>query len=194
LSYAIMPYAVDLAKLRSLLGSGDAKVLAGIRGDRRFGHDFDGVDELGDDTAVSARTALEQMIMGGDYDADAGYVYGYCWKILCEAYGRWLPNEHWSAMRFSWFDAVNDGLRAADVKFSPEDLIYGGAGVPLPSIDDFPAIGHVERGDMPALLATLEGIDDAAITDGDVLDAVREIQGWLQHCVTHERDLVCFYH
>jgi hypothetical protein len=189
-----MPYAVDLAELRSLLGSGDEKVLAGITDDRRFGYDFDSVDELGDDTAVAARTALEHMIMGREYDQKSGYVYGYCWKILCEAYGRWLPNGHWSAMRYSWFDTVNDGLRTAGVTFSPEDLIYSGAGVPLPSIDDFPAIGHLERGEMPALLTTLGAVDDTSFSDTDVLDSVREIQGWLRHCVTQERDLVCFYH
>jgi hypothetical protein len=96
-------------------------------------------------------------------------------------------------MRYGWFDTVANELRSGGVNFNPTDLILSGPPVPLPLVDDFPAIGHLRHTEMPALLNDLQGLrrDDV---DPDALESIVEIVSWLKTCLHRKRALVCFYH
>jgi hypothetical protein len=199
-SYAIMPYAVHLKGVESMIGSGSERLLDDLLAGRA--RELQDIDELrGDlgldgDEVTSAHDALRHMIMGEEYDDRVGFLYGYCLKILIEAHrsSEWLPNNGWSAMRFGWFATVGSELKAAGVDFDPLDLIFGGVPFTLPRIDDFPNIGHTAPGEMPALLEKFGGMDAGAVTEYGALDAIREVEGWLTTCHRSGRDLVCLYH
>ncbi|XVQ11012.1 DUF7691 family protein [Spirillospora sp. CA-255316] len=200
MSYAIMPYAVHLKGVESMLGSRSERLLNDLLAGRA--RDLEDLDELrgyvglDGDEVTSARDALRHMIMGEEYDDRVGFLYGYCLKILIETHrsSEWLPNGGWSAMRFDWFGTVGSEMKAAGVNFDPMDLIFGGVPFTLPRIDDFPNIGHIAPGEMPALLESFAAMNADAVTQYGALDSIREIEGWLNTCHRSGRDLVCFYH
>ncbi|MFC5744925.1 DUF7691 family protein [Actinomadura rugatobispora] len=200
MSYGIMAYAVHLKGVKAMIGSGGQRLLDDLLASRA--RDLEDLDELrgnvgldGDDV-TSARGALTHMIMGEEYDARVGFLYGYCLKILIETHrsSEFLPNSGWSAMRFSWFETVGSEMKAAGVDFDPTDLIFTGVPVALPRIDDFPTIGHIAPAAMPALLTSFDGMNAEAVTEYGALDSIREVQDWLRTCHSSGRDLVCFYH
>ncbi|MBA9005050.1 DUF7691 family protein [Thermomonospora cellulosilytica] len=199
MSYAIMPYAVRMDDLRSMIGSRDRRLLDGL-----LTHyadelaDIDGLRDnvgLGGDEVTSAQTALRQMIMGEEYDQRIGFVYGYCFKLLCRVLKgtSTLGNDGWWSMRFGWFGMVHEELKNAGVDFDPTSLIFSGTPFGLPSTD-FPCIGHTTPDEMRGLLESLGPLGPDSVGDPDAWTAIRQIREWLEICLETERDLVCFYH
>ncbi|TNY38298.1 DUF7691 family protein [Thermomonospora catenispora] len=193
MSYAIMSYAVRMESLEKVVGSGEERLFTTLVS--RAEDELARLDEMMGDT-LSARDALRHMIMGEEYDKEAGAVYGYCLKLLCEFLNdsTWLPNDYWSGMRFGWFDVVHGELKRAGVHFDPTDLIYGPIPFGLPSPDDFPNIGHTTLAEIPPLLEKFDAMDPEAVTDPDARGAIEQIHDWLRTCDEMKRDLICFYH
>ncbi|WP_433325119.1 DUF7691 family protein [Spirillospora sp. CA-294931] len=196
MSYAIIPFAVDLSMVRAVIGCGDADLADSLA--ESWSSQLAEIDDLawGDESVPKARTVFWRMLIGDEPEADHkhGYVHGYCLKILCRVCGDLLPNASWSGMRFSWFETVQSALDAAEVDFDPVDLISGGAGIALPPIGDFPNIGHLARADLPGVRAELARADAESVPDETALTAILEIRDWIDRCLATERDLVCFYH
>lgn len=197
MSYAVMPYALKLDDVLSVIGCENEEAFASLS--RSLGSRLDGIDELikdnWHDDQISARSAMRDLYFGGDYQRSysVGYVYGYVFKAICGAYGTMLHNEYWSGMRYGWFETVNAELKAAGIAFDTTDLISGGGGTELP-VEDFPQIGHLRLARMSSLLDEFAAIPAGAGDDEEAYAAIREVQGWFERCVADQLDLVCFYH
>ncbi|REE96211.1 DUF7691 family protein [Thermomonospora umbrina] len=187
MGYGIMPYAVDVNVLRSphKYAADPDDFLAWIQ-DR---HCTDDEWEAG-----PTRQALRELFYGEPHTGTEGHTYGYALKALCSTFGSLRDNGSWYPFGSGWPETVRNALADVGVKFDPEDLMYSGPPVPLPSIDDFPVIGHVLRDELRPTFEALNAADLSPIGDRQVVEAITELHGWMRHCVENDYDLVCFYH
>jgi len=205
MGYILTATAVDLSKISAALGSKDKRLVRALI--KKFGGELEQFDEmavdLGDDEdggeALTMRAVLTQMVMGEEYDQERGFMYGYALEFLCRHFGGGLPNEQWSAMPSGseWVKTVDRGLKAAGV---PENalrvekhLMYRGAPITIPEIEDFPGIGFLNLKEVKVAHQAVGQAKVAAVKDKEVLGSIQEIQSWLQTCADSGRDLVCFY-
>lgn len=194
MSYAIHAYAVSLGTLKKSVGSQKGRLVKKLH--REFGSDFEEIDEL-DEDAVPVQQAISDLVMGEAQDADSGFKYGYALEFLCRRFGEWLPNRHWSAMRWEWIEEVDAFLAEAGVGEAAlrvgHHLVGRGSPIPIPAIDDFPAIGYLSHAEIVAVAPAVKALVDADPDSDDTHDAVAEMYGWFDHCLRGSVDLVCFY-
>ena len=196
MGYGIQPFAVKLIKVERAFGSRDAALVAEITGKFEDQFDDDDCDE-DDEDEPTLEVALHEIVEGRPLRDGYGHKYGYILEMLCDHFGKALPNGSFSGMHFDWIEEVDRGLIRAGV---PEEtfglgrhLIYRGSPVAIPSPDGFPAIGYLKAAEIgPALRAV--GTADLASLDPEVGDAVAELRGWLEACSRGAFDLVSFYH
>jgi len=146
MSYGVHAYAVDLSLLSKAIGSGDA-VLA-KRLTKKYVSDLRSTDEIDFDEGLTpAADCLTSLVIEGppddddDLDDTPGYKFGYALEILCRALGEWLPNSAFSGMGSEYFDAIDAALKKAKSNRRMSSFVFRGSPVPLPEIEDFPAIG-----------------------------------------------------
>ena len=119
---------------------------------------------------------------------------GYDLEKVVRRKGRMLDNGHWSAMRGSWFDVVDEGLAAAGSEAKLFRYFFGGSPVPTQPIDDFPVIGKVRPKDVEGLRASLEAALASGRLPPEVAPAVEQFRGWLDVAAEGGRGLVFFYY
>jgi hypothetical protein len=200
MGYGVMAYAVRLEQIAGCVGARDPLLLSALLEDFRAAR---AIDELlagatdGDGEPPTARDVLRHLVMDEPSKPGIGFAYGYCFKHICERYGEFLDNAAWYPIGFDFVEEVQAELArqgVTDDALSVADLVWGGAPVPLPPIDDFPGIGHLPRARIPAALATLAAVDLAKAADPEVRAGLTELSGWLTECAHTDRDLICFYH
>src|SRR5262245_7817674 len=205
MGYILTATAVDLGKVSAAVGSKDKRLVSALV--KKFGDDFEQFDEMAADftddedgeEALTMRTVLQQMVMGEDYNEELGFMYGYALGFICRHFGEELPNEHWSAMPSGseWAGTVDRGLKTAGVSEGvlrvEKHLMYRGAPLAIPEIEDFPGIGYLKLKEVKAAQKALAQGKLTAVKDREVLASIQEIQSWLQTCADSGRDLVCFY-
>ncbi|OJF11318.1 hypothetical protein BG844_27030 [Couchioplanes caeruleus subsp. caeruleus] len=194
-----MAWAVDLDGLRAEIGNGDDALA------KRYGASFtahhDDVQELIDDVtddgpAVTLADVARHMIMGEPYDERIGFAYGYFLEHLCDVQGRFLDNARWMPVPVDWCERVDEALASAGLLaegFSTWDLVFGGAPVPLPRIDDFPGIGYREYGSLQEPAHLLAGAALADIAE-EYKDAAYDVFQWLSHAHDSGCSVVAFFH
>jgi hypothetical protein len=206
MGYILTTTAVDLGKVADAVGSKNNKRLVSALV-KKFGDEFEQFDEMAAEArededgreALTMQGALTQMVMGEEYNEEFGFMYGYALEYICRHFGKFLPNEEWSAMPSGsdWAETVDRGLEAAGVPESVlrvgNHLMYRGSPIPVPEIEDFPAIGYLKRKEVKAAQKSLGQAKLAVIKDKEVLASIRVLQSWLQTCADSGRDLVCFY-
>ena len=206
MGYILTPIVIDLGKVSALIGSRNEHVLAALCDD--FAHRLRDIDDAildaRDEEAagehLTARAALTQMIMGGEYDKDFGFVYGFGLELICDFLGDdFLPNTEWSAMPrgTQWAATVDDELQKlgvpAPVLRVSDHLIFRGPPIPLPPIDDFPGIGFLKLEEIRRAKQALASVDFSSLKDAEVRTAITQVWSWLHTCAESNRDLVCFY-
>jgi hypothetical protein len=200
--YTVCPVAADLDAVRNAIGSKDGWLLGELTA--ALAGELDDIDDMLVEYAedndggapVTAAEVLRHLIMGQPYRADIGFAYGYCFAALCAQLGESLSNDHWSAVRSSWFPAVQSALAQIGVgitQFAVDRLVYRGPPVKLPSIHDFPNIGFLTRAEVADARAALASADLSKVTDRAAAAAIEQMRGWFAACVKSHRDLVCTY-
>ena len=197
MTHVLSPYAVDIAALRSLVGSGDERRLHSLDlTDEDLLEEIDEVDEshLGW-TADPVRSTLRGLVLGEEPDRRPAHLYGYCLEVLCRILpcSTPLPSRAWTGIDFLLFMHVKAELQKAGSAFDPATLIRTGPPVPLPPAGETRRIGHLEAEQVPEILADLDRIDEASIAP-DVLSPIRQLHGWLRECARTGRGLVTYYH
>jgi hypothetical protein len=192
--YNVRAYAVDLDRLRSLVGSGDEALLATLASEHaRALAEVDRID-AGAPSVVSAAEALAALVHGRMEDGESNFKYGYALELACRQLGQELSNQHWSAMHGEWFDAVEDAFTELGGKTKvSNDVFWSGPPVELPFIDDFPAIGTVPAESVKPLLAELEAVLAKARSSQENA-ALRELLGWLRIADRDALGIVTFYY
>lgn len=139
MSYCLFPIVIDIDRLNSTLGSGDAKLIAAI----------DGADD--------PENPVHELIMGTSLQGEP-HEYGYALIELCEHTGTPILVNNWGAVRWAALEVC--GL---------EDVLQTGPPVSIPPYDDFPVIGHVRRNDLQqhidAALSRRDKSDDEDIEE-----------------------------
>lgn len=190
MSYALQPYAIDLAQLRRAVGSGDAELTSALVA--RFGRELDGLDAIDDEAEPSAREALDQLIDGEATDGEANFRYGWCLELLCRHLGHRLSNRHWSQMQMGWFERVSALLPGGSGGPLWSRLVYGVPPVDLPAVDDFPMVGHLAADDVETLAERVRAGIEAA-PDSEEREALDEVRRWLARASARGLGLVTFY-
>ncbi|MFW5740269.1 MAG: DUF7691 family protein [Myxococcota bacterium] len=116
---------------------------------------------------------------------------GYGIERLVESCGgEFLPNDAWSAMRSSWFDAVDEALAVcgSDVRLS--NYFYRRLPFEYVPPVDFPGIGHVRNDELEGLAAKLAQTQ----VQGEEAAAVAQFAGWLDEARKRQSSLVFFYY
>ena len=117
MSYGISAFAVDLKAIEATIGSRNATLLQKL--EQEFSRRAEELDENDDpdEESTSANSILRDLVMSGlpeeTVDQFNGRKYGFVLELLCEHFGEWLSNNHWSSMRGTWFDTVDEELRKA---------------------------------------------------------------------------------
>lgn len=199
MSYHLTPFAIELDHLHSALGSRDAALLGKIRGVHAA--DLKRIDRLLkdaidlDEDPLTAGDVLRHLIMQEPCREDAGFAYGYCLQLMCHQLGEKLDNSAWSAMHGDWFDAIAAALRDGGVSSSAlsiRDLAFRGSPVPLPPIDDFPAIGYLTAAEIGTARSALAAADFSNAGEEEAA-SIQQVGDWLNACWESNRGLVCFY-
>lgn len=191
MGYNVQAYAVDLEKLRSLVGSNDDAMIGSICD--KYDRELSGIDEI-DGSQPSARDAVGALIRARMEDGEVNFKYGYALELACRELGKWLPNEHWSAMHGEWFDSVDDAFTDAGGKSKLcSDVFWSGPPVEIPFIDDFPAIGTVPAERVGPLSRELEAAVAKARPSQET-DSLRELLEWLHVAEREGGGIVTFYY
>jgi hypothetical protein len=160
-SYSLVPYIVDLEKVKSAINSGDKELLAKLLQKSELDDDLDPSmsdevenDDDDEDNEPSLGRAVGDLILGRKRVEWAGFQYGYALEQLCNYFGTSPQGDNWSGVRWEIMEATG-----ADVL-----LVSSGSPVELPEIDDFPTIGYLSAQDvqMAAQSISPEGLTTAA--------------------------------
>ncbi|GAA2710032.1 DUF7691 family protein [Actinoplanes palleronii] len=199
MSYGIAAYAVDIKKVRSQVGSGDAELAeqyaASFPEHRQ--HVQEHVNELRGDDTVTLADIARQVIMGEPYDERLGSAYGYFLEHLCDRTGERLHDHGFPS--FSGWDylrVVDEAHESAGLLapgFSLEGLISSGSPVPLPHAD-FPAIGHMFNAELLAPADLLATAPNTSLNDDEFGRPSYALFQWLAYSEGEGVDLVTFYY
>jgi len=178
MSYALAGYLIDLEKLRSAVGSRDKALIKAV-----IDEDPKAFAAAPSKDDISLKDALTHLIMGEPMDARSAHQYGYALEQFCRHLGTRVESRRWDTVRL---EALEDtGIEKLMDKNGPP--------VALPSIRDFPAIGHVPASAIRAALDEVQERYDAA-TDDDLRDLLSDYEGWLLAALEQNKSLVLFYY
>lgn len=189
MGYGVMAYAVDIDKLVALCGSGDDRTRRMVSGRFRerisqLNLDLDWSNERGQPSVFEA---IRHLVMGDEKTLD-GAMYGYGLKFIVEFLGQALDNAPFypcPARHLS--ETVDPQLAQAGATIRMTDLAFGGAPVPIPLPDDFPAIGHWTAEQVSANVEPLRTATGASAE-------LKTIVAWLDQAVASGQGIVGFYH
>jgi len=195
MSYLLHAYALDDAIL-AVIGSGDRQVLARVTRKAEQEHEsFVDEDTAAEhDGAPSNADVMRHLIMGEPYDARFGWAYGYGFSVVCETFVEWLDEDDLWLSATQLVEQVDPLLAAAGIPtdvLTLQRLVFGGPPVPLPPVEDFPAIGHLTPPEVVAAHAALAAFDLQDVDDPDVRDSLGQVRSWLATCAEHRQTLVC---
>jgi hypothetical protein len=199
MGYGAMAWAVDLDRLRAEIGGGNPEAAqrhgAGFAA-RHAGMQSDIDDMTGAPGSVTLADVARHMIMGEPCDERIGFAYGYFLEYLCDVRGTFLDNSHWMPVPVDFGSRLDDVLAEAGVLadgFRVTDLLFGGAPVKLPRIDDFPGIGYREFGALDEPAAGLARLGALDLPD-EYMNPAYEVFQWLSHAQSTRRSVVAFFH
>lgn len=198
MGYGIMAYAVDMASLRAVLGSRDEAAFEALNEKLDAGTIDEVIENLLDgESGPRASDLLRQMVFGEEYDPRLGAGYAYVLQHLCDRHGQFLDNSTWMPIRMDFFEQVGRALERAGVGtavFDVQCLISGKTPVPLPAIDEFPAMGGLTEDEVGPVAEALAQADLSAISDLDERESIEALRDWTRRCADDRRALVCFYY
>lgn len=183
MSYVLSSILVDIAEVSSVIGCKDPSVIDAVKSLERDRYDEEATWDPEVMGEISLGDALRHLVMGEPLDAGSAHQYGYALCEVCTYMGTLLQPDCWSGVRWS---AIEDcGL--------VELMTTTGPPVPLPSIEDFPRIGHIRRDQLPLYLdaATTKA---TAVSDVELKELLDEFIGWLETAIDNSVDIVLIYH
>jgi hypothetical protein len=194
MSYGIVPFSVRIEELQKAVGSRDAALAARLK--QSLANLVDEFDS-GDEEEPTLNDAIDDLISGAEFRKGYGHLYGYVIEGMCEEMGTMLDNSELGGMNADWAEEVDQGMQDAGVSKDTLSLtghlMYRKSPVPIPEPDDFPFIGYLTKGVIPAAAAAMEAADLNSLGE-EQKNALFEIRGWLEACQKAGTDLVCFYH
>ena len=175
MSYTLVPYMIDLDRLRAAVGSKDAALVEAVRSKGPEQFDSDEYD-------LTLGQALTQLVMGEKLGRDDTHQYGYALEKLAAHLGRRLPLDLWSGVR--WAAMEDSGVAP---------IMDSGPPVNLPKIDDFPTIGYLPREQIADMVGKM-GDEGLTNEDEELEELLKEFEAWLREAAKAKQDLLLFYY
>lgn len=177
MSSAINVYAVSLERLKEVVGSRDQAMIDAIV---EAHEDFlDSIDEIDEDLELTCADAVAKLINGELSEEVPGYLYGYAIEAICAHIGEELPNICPIAGASDWIEEVDALLERKGIPVGLNQLVYGGAPVPIPEPDDYPFIGKWTPTELPAAKAAFAGADLTDV-DPEMAETMQQIRNWVE--------------
>jgi hypothetical protein len=129
MSYFLTAYLVNLADLKSVIGSKDESILSDIE------PIIEETCEDDEEEAVAQRGAVRSLVMGEPLDPDNAARYGCAFWHICRVKGEELLPDAWGGIRC-------DSVKACGLE---ELLTKTGPPVALPPNSDIPHIAYLKR-------------------------------------------------
>lgn len=200
MSFALMPYVVDLDVLHGSIGSKDVKLRRMIGG--RFKQHLAAFDEQFEDFIEDGGPpiyeAIGAVIDGGPFDERYGVMYNYAYKWICEFHGGSLNNAAFSPMRAGWMETVDKGLAGLGVTaVRVDDLGTGSTPLPIPGTSgEIFWCGEWSLEECKRALEEWEQVSEGskAGIDSYVLDAAESCMSWCKTAVDTGRGVVGFFY
>jgi len=197
MSYSVMAYAVKFDKLKPVFGSGDDKLRRQICG-RFKAHLAQQANWFESEIANGAPTpfdAVKALIMGTVPEKGHGFMYAYAYERIVEHFGRYLNNNAFSSIRWSFMEAVEEDWKKSglDEALPFDDLYIGKALCTFPSPDAYPRHGYWSPEQVVAGHKRFGEVQISAETD-DVHDAILAVQSWIADASRKGEGIVGFYY
>ncbi len=176
MSYVLTAYLVDLANVKSVIGSKDPSIMRGVEALISEAYEDD------EEEVIAQSAALRQLIMGEPLDPENTDTYGCVLWHICKIKGEEMLPDYWGGVRWNAVEACE--LENLLTKTGPP--------VELPSNRDIPSIGHIKHDNIAAYLQAAEETK-AKAKDSGVLDLLDEYIGWLETAASKNKDIVFFY-
>jgi hypothetical protein len=217
MGYAAQPFAVDLDKVRQVIGSNDLQLLEKIKSSHLYNHyksvakdcDF---DEILHDLIVRYIKPADRKETGGLFglfkskqtsglNPKFAHQYGYALLVICDTLGTFLSpgGDIFYAGEF-WKEAndlfKNKGITIDLDRMWQEEKLFD-----IPKITDFPVISHYSKQEVSYLLTELNKIDideKKADSNSDDFDdfqmLLKTFRDGLQICKDKNVEWVSFLH
>lgn len=192
-----MAWRVDLDLLRTYCSPDGKLTLAAV--DRANSVTLDRYDSNGL-SDIPIRQTIQDLLNGERNHPSIGFQYGYALELLCPFCGDMLDNDRVSPLSSRWFDEIDAAwakLGMSDI-IVISDLLYRGAPIRLPSIDDFPCIGYMTAAECQTLF---DRLFDTSTNRKIALDSpdfpipvLNQISDWICAAAQMDRGIICFYY
>jgi hypothetical protein len=149
---------------------------------------------------IPIRQTIQDLLNGELNHPEIGFQYGYALELLCPFCGDMLDNDRVYPLSSYWFDEIDAAwakLGMNDI-IAISDLLYRGAPIKLPSIDDFPCIGYMTAAECQTLF---DRLFDASANRKIALDSpdfpvpvLSQISEWICAAAQVEQGIICFYY
>lgn len=201
----ILSYGIELAKLKQAFASKDEALFAAVCATETFdtyaSQDFPGT--------VPTEDALRQIIYGESYNRESAHSYGYALIALCSYMG--VDLNGYTDLKLGYETDLIDKYLAADFGIKgiacAEDLFAEPLNLGLPPVADFPDSGMLSQPELEGLhhqLASIQ-ITDEQITElldggpkdeerGIAYEGIKFFKERIDHCYTHQINLISFCH
>lgn len=169
---ALDVFAIDLAKIRSVVGSRDEKLFkaplrrAGTAPWNDYAWFASGLDPL--------MTNLEHLVMGKPAPlGDSAKYAGHALRLLTSLQAKRLPVSAWKTLHKNGIPDVDKGLRKLGIDLELGAQLQRGAPVKLPSHRNAPPLGYVEAAEVAA---TAKLLADAVATASSTSPAAEQCE------------------
>lgn len=179
MSLSINVYAIQMDRIKNLVGSKDKAVISAIT--QEFKYFFSGVDDIDPKAGLTCAGALEQLINGDMSDDAPGYLYGYAFESLCAYAGEELSNicpiAHADAE--NWIRMIDVVLEKEAVAVRLSRLLFGGCPISIPEPYDFPYIGHWTPARLDQAKEVIQTAD-LSHQDSDIDKTLKQMKEWVE--------------
>ncbi|MBT1707713.1 hypothetical protein KK062_05750 [Fulvivirgaceae bacterium PWU5] len=215
MGYYAQPFAVDLEKVRQVLGSKDAQLAEQIKASGLYDH-YASESEADFEEIIDAlifqyiKPADRKSGSGGFFglfksqpstglDPKLAHEYGYALLVACDVFGTSLSTDDDIFYAGRVWKRLNELLDKAGATVNL-DRMWGEKNLfDIPPINDFPGISHYSKPEIEHLLAVLEKIQpsekDMESDDGEVLQLlISTFTNGLRTCREKGVEWVSFIH
>lgn len=198
MSYCLMVYAVRFDKLKPVFGSGDDKLRRMISGrfKSRLAQRADWFSTEIENGSPTPFDAIKALIMGPVPEKGHGFMYAYAYETIVEHFGRFLDNNAFSSIRWSFMEEVEQGFKKSglDEALPFQDLYLGKALCDFPRPDDFPSMGYWTPEKVVAGQKRFGEIEMPNDVEPYVKDALLAVRGWVNSAAGKGEGIVGFYY
>ena len=180
MNYRLVPYSVQLADVRTLIGSEQESLATRIC--QQFFAAECHQHPIGVDVKSELFDAVAELVQSDYLEPERANHYGYALQAICEFLGTRLKTNNWNEVK--WATLEDTGLNAVMGKGSP---------VPLPLIPDFPTISHLTNKKIRQQIEQPTG-NSLKIESKETQCLLEDFDRWVQQAYEAKQDLVFFYY